>query len=161
MTVAVAVVCFICAWVLYLWLRFLFIRVRMHRAVGRVCRRYGWIFGRSKRGVYLIEKDEDLFKAAVVGAVFRRSRLVFSDRGSYRFEYSFSIPLRFEQSATFTHDGETRSIPDTDLILICPVCREIVLREGHLHETLLGDGDAVGGARVYSLAGILKLLDRK
>ena len=50
---------------------------------------------------------------------------------------------------------------DTDLILICPVCREIVLREGHLHETLLGDGDAVGGARVYSLSGILKLLDRK
>ena len=161
MTVAVAVVCFICAWVLYLWLRFLLIRVRMHRAISRVCRQHGWILGRQNRGVYLIEKDEDLFKAAVVGAVFRRSRLVFSDRGSYRFEYSFSIPLRFEQSATFTHDGETRSIPDTDLILICPVCREIVLREGHLHETLLGDGDAVGGARVYSLSGILKLLDRK
>ncbi len=162
MKVVIALLCLISVWVIYMNLRVYIKRARMHRRLREVCESKGYSLSKHTGGYYHIDMDGSTLSVRVLGARSKHSRLVFLQDGTYRFEYKFSIPLRFEQSAVFPLFGRAHTLPtDADILLLCPVCKYIDMRERNGTTVSLGNGDSVGGANLYSLSGLLAYLEKE
>ena len=158
MPLMIAAVGVLSVYLIYINLRFFIKRRSMIKRLGRLCAEKGYLIQKEKCRISILRGGEEL-TLFIIGTRFRRARLAFIDGGAYRFEYTYSIPLRFEQSAVFPFCSRKREImPCADIILLCPVCREAVVRFHDGREESLGDGDAVGGAHLYSLSGLLSFL---
>ena len=161
MLVIIWVVCVICAFELYKTLRFCFKQARMKYKLSALCKRRGYVISKLAHGYYLVDARGRSISIRVLGARSKYSHLYFSGDGTYCFRYLWSIPLRFEQAANFSFCGRVRAVPkDAEVILLCPVCKNIAQRCSDGSTLCLGNGDIVDGARLYSLAGVLSYIER-
>ena len=159
MAVIKALLYVICVCWIYRNARFYCKRHIMKRKLTRICAEQGYdiSFGSSKETV--ISNGNECVSIKIIGAKSKHARLVFFCDGEYRFEYKLTIPLRFEGSSVFCFSGRKRKLDSSaDILLVCPVCREIIKREDNGEEIMLGGGDDAFGMRLYSLSGFAEVL---
>lgn len=162
MYVVLSLLCAVCAWRVYLCVRFLLKRRAMKKKLTYVCEKNGYEVAFSHCD-FTIQKNGSEIRGVLVGARSKRAKLVFCDGGTYFFERRLSIPLRFEQSAVFPFFTRKRKLPSderTDVILVCPACSDILYRKSNGEETMLGSFDCVQGVRLFSTESLCSNIER-
>lgn len=169
----------------YPYIRCFFKRLILAAKLKAVCRRHGfglygthflWFFGvrRGRSCDFRIETKEEILSVKLFGASRRATILLFTEDGKY-FVRSFiafvgvssyfrnsidgimrkTVPYDFRRG--FRDEWEIKS--PKNILLVNPVCHEIRWKARNGAEKILGAGEPVNGAEIYSLANLTGYLE--
>ena len=163
-------------------IRLIFKRLKMQYRIIKVCREsnfeiiptnYFWFFGRrnSDKCDLFIETKHQILSVKLFSILKHNSTLIFVEDGTYIKRNRLPIAL-----SSYTNvDSKAKIIPEynfkynfqtnweiktpKNILLINPVCNEIIYRKRNGKETLLGVSDVVNGMEIYSLSRFIGLLE--
>lgn len=161
-----------------LWVK----RIRLSIKIRVMCKKHGfstfpihklWFLGRRnslKCDIYIETKNE-ILGLKLFSVQRKNSILIFDEKGTYINRKRRPISL-----GSFANiDSKAKRIPDynfrydfrptweiktpKNILLINPVCNEILFRKRNGNETILGSGDVINGMYLYPLSRFLGLLE--
>ena len=164
------------------FMRFLLKRINLSRKIHNACNVYNfkmtathtfWFFGRRGASAcdFFIETKNEIISIKLLSVPRKNSILIFDENGTYINRRRRAVGL-----GSFANvDSSAKRIPDYNfrycfdsrweiktpksILLINPVCNEILYRKRNGHETILGSGDVVNGMYIYPLSRFLGLLE--
>ena len=159
-------------------------RISMYHRLMRICKRKGyrvhgthplWWLG-HKRGRacdFYIETPIHILSVKLFGLRRRTDTLVFTKDGCWLLRHFIAfasqillrIPIEgrkhklpaYDFRHRFRMEWEIKS--PKNILLIHPTCLEIIRQPIHGAEVILGSGDVVNGAEIYSMSRLLGLLE--
>jgi len=169
------------------YIRFFFKRIQLYIKIKRVCAKkkykfhkngYLW-FLRTKNMQncdFYIETQSEVYAIKLFGVLKRFSQtLIFTDENEYYIRSYTAIPtlsggfriptdgkinkmLKYNYRYHYKNEWEIKN--PINVLLINPVPHEIRKQCKDESETILGNGDVVHNAQIYSLSGFITLLER-
>ena len=138
---------------------------------------YSWLHTQARQNCdFYIETKNEVFAVKLFCVLKRFSNtLIFTDEseyfirdftaiptlsGGYRLPTNGKINKMINYNYRYHYKNEWEIKDPVNVLLINPVPHEIRRQSKNGNETILGNGDPVHGARIYSLSGFLTILER-
>ncbi|MBQ2881728.1 MAG: hypothetical protein IJE40_05620 [Clostridia bacterium] len=169
------------------YIRFLFKRIQLYIKIKKICTKKKYRFHKNGSLWFLhtqarqncdfyIETKNEVFAVKLFCVLKRFSNtLIFTDEseyfirdftaiptlsGGYRLPTNGKINKMINYNYRYHYKNEWEIKDPVNVLLINPVPHEIRRQSKNGNETILGNGDPVHGARIYSLSGFLTILER-
>ncbi len=157
-------------------------RIKMQHRITKVCRasnfeiiptHFLWFLGRknSFKCDLFIETKNQIISVKLFSILKHNSILIFDENGTYikrnRLPIALSSYTNVDSKAKIISDYNFKHnyLPHWEIktpkniLLINPVCNEIIYRKRNGKEILLGAGDVINGMHIYSLSRFIGLLE--
>lgn len=169
------------------YIRFFIKRIQLYIQIKKVCNKKKYRFHKNGNLWFLrnqyqgncdfyIETKNEVFAVKLFCALKRFSQaLIFTDENEY-FIRDFTAVPTLGRGFRFPTDGKIKKVikynyrhrfkneweikDPINVLLVNPVPHEIRRQHKNGSETILGNGDPIHGAQLYSLSGFLTILER-
>ena len=163
-------------------IRLLFKRIILLESIRKICKRQNfnikptyflWVFGSNSvsKCNFFIETKNVIFSVKIFGVLKHKSILIINSNRTYSLRKRRPIALtsfanvdsnpKFipEYNFRFNYSPEWEIKSRRDILLINPVCKEVIYKNRNNKEILIGSGDVINGMYIYSLSRFLGVLE--